>query len=128
MLNLYFWFDVRPSVFVPVIFWVLLVVFVALVLAAIYLSWRSKKNYKETRNFGKLFAKLVNWSTTVGVVGLILVFFKQSHIVYLGMRIWLALWLVIAVVWLGFIVKYYLVEVPKIRKEIEQKEQLRKYL
>jgi uncharacterized membrane protein len=62
------------------------------------------------------------------LAGLILFFLKYQRIPYLGMRLWLILWLAACAIWLGFIVKYIIIDLPRLREEKKQKEQLLKYI
>jgi len=125
--KLSFWFDVIPDPYTLPVFWVLIGVFaltVILGLAALFFL----KKYRENKLAKKVWSKFMSWGYTVGLVGLLLVFFKQQRAPYFGMRIIMGIWLLVVLVWLGFILKFWLLEAPKIKKEKQAKEQLRKYL
>jgi hypothetical protein len=47
---------------------------------------------------------------------------------YLGMRAWFAIWLLVHLVWLVFVLKFILLEVPKAKKEVARKREFQKYL
>lgn len=125
--KLSFWFDITPEPYTLVVFWGLIGFFslaIILGLAALFFL----RKYQENKLAKKVWSKLMSWSYSAGLVGLILIFFRQQRAPYFGMRIIVAIWLAIVFVWLGFILKFWLLEVPKIKKEQEVKQQLRKYL
>jgi len=127
MLTLSYWFDTYPFFFTPIFFWGFLGLFmIAIVFGAICLKIITKGKVNKTSH--KVWLKLRSWSFSLGIVGLILVFFKQQRTPYLGMRIWLLVWLIICLIWLIFIVKYLLINVPKIKKEEIEKKEFEKYL
>ena len=122
-----FWFDIFPEPFTK---WALIacLVILGLILAgAVYCFWRQSLPGL-TNPVRKLIIKLGNWSLSLSLIGLALVFFKYQMVPYFGMRIWLPLWALICLVWGLFIVKYWLVEMPKVMMEIERKKSLNKYL
>ena len=65
---------------------------------------------------------------TMGLWGLVWMFFRQENIALLGWRFWLMLWLVIVLWWLARIMRYVVKRVPEIKKEKEEIEKLAKYL
>ncbi len=126
-LQLSFWFDTYPSPFSPVIFWICLGLF-AFGLALAIVSLVLQKKFRADKITFTVYEKLKNFGFGFGSVGLILTFFKQQQAIYLGMRIWLALWLLASLLWLGLVLKYLLFKAPALRLEKKKKEELRKYL
>lgn len=121
-----FWFDTRPLPFEPTARWAVVGMFTAAIVfafACIYF-----KKIKDGSLSWKIWSKWFNWSLSFGIVGLILTFLKQERIAYLGMRIWLIILLASYLIWLGFILKYLVLEVPRIKEEKRRKEELKKYL
>jgi hypothetical protein len=55
-------------------------------------------------------------------------FLKQQRAAYLGMRVWLMLWLLVCFIWLLFIIKYIVKEVPRIKEERLARKEFDKYL
>jgi len=125
--DFYFWFDKFPDAFNKTALIVFLAVFGLLFLFAVYCFWhQSAKSLTGVQR--KLYNKLGNWSICFSVLGLALVFFKYEMIPYFGMRLWLPLWVVICLVWAGFIVKYIKFEAPAALAESERRKALQKYL
>lgn len=126
LLSTSFWFDVRPLPFATLYLWIFIGILAAAIIfgfACVYI--RAKKSGPLA---WKVWSKLVHWAFSFGLVGLILVFFKEERIIYLGMRVWLILWGLISLLWLGFVLKFILVETPKIKEEKRRKEEIKKYL
>jgi len=127
ILNFSFWFDVFPLPFMPVIFWSLIGVLAAAVLLAIAgLIIRRKK--MSDLLLKRVWSKLIHWGFSFGLIGLFLAFLKQERVPYLGMRLWLAIWLLACFIWLAFVLKYIFLDVPKMRKEKQERDQLLKYI
>lgn len=70
----------------------------------------------------------VNFLLTMGILGLIWMFFRQERIPVLAWRAWLLAWLAIAAIWKYKIVRYSLKRIPVIRAEQAAREQKEKYL
>jgi len=126
--DLNFWFDIRPSIFTGYSIWL----FLGLALVGIILGFIAlylQKKYRQTDKISmKIWKKLSNLGFSFGIVELILMFFKQQRAPYLGMRIWLFLWIIISLVWLVFILKYIFKTVPQLRAEKQRQADLKKYL
>ena len=60
--------------------------------------------------------------------GLFFVFLRQVETPYLAMRFLFLVWLITALVWFGFIIKYWIVKVPKIKEEKTKQAEIKKYL
>jgi len=127
LLKFSYWFDTYPLFFTPVFFWVLLSLFLALTILGTYLAVRVSKQKMDSLK-KKIFSKFFHWSLSAGIAGLILVFFKQQRTPYLGMRIWILIWLIICFIWLIFVLKFLFRQVPKIKKEQQEKQEFEKYL
>jgi hypothetical protein len=74
------------------------------------------------------YTKLVHLFTTIGILGYVYLFFAWQGVVLLGGRFWLLILGLVFVVWLGFIIKYFITEVPTKRQEIEKRRQIEKYI
>jgi len=126
-LKISFWFDITPDPYMLQVFWGLIIIFaLVVVLGAVSLFFLKK--YQHNKLVRRIWSKLMSWSYSIGLVGLLLVFFRQQKAPYFGMRIVMFIWLVVAIIWLFFILKFRLLQVPKIKKEQQRKEELRKYL
>lgn len=126
-LKISFWFDITPDPYTLKVFWGLIVIFaLAIILGSASLFFLKK--YQDNKLVKKVWSKFMSWGYSAGLIGLLLIFFRQQKAPYFGMRIIMALWLAVVAVWLFFILKFWLLEVPKIKKEQQRKEELRKYL
>ena len=76
----------------------------------------------------KAFRRLFHLLLTMGIIGYVYLFFAWQGIPLLSARFWLLLWLIIVLIWLGFILKYLFFAVPKLRKDIDRKRKFEKYL
>lgn len=125
--QLSFWFDIFPLPFTPATFWTVLGLFLAgLALGVVTLFFQKK--FSANKLVKRIWVKLTGFGLSFGLAGLFLTFLKQQRISYLGMRIWLGLWLLVCLVWLGFILKYIVLDMPKLKGEKKKKEELEKYL
>ena len=122
-----FWFDAYPLPFNQPAFWVFTGVFLAGIALGFILYYLQAKKLGD-KLLLKAFRKFTNFGFSFGMVGLILVFFKHQRVPYLGMRIWLTLWLLACLGWLIFILKYALLDLPKLKKEKERQKEFEKYL
>lgn len=76
----------------------------------------------------KAWRRLYHLGLTMGITGLVFFFFAWQGVALLAARFWLVIWLVSLLIWLGFIGKYWFLEIPKLRSEIEHKRKFEKYL
>lgn len=72
--------------------------------------------------------KLQLWGFSTGLLGLLLMFFREVRAVYLGSRIWLLLWLIVVIIWLGFILYYWKIKLPLKIKDQKEKAEFEKWL
>ncbi|MFH1867044.1 MAG: hypothetical protein ABIJ81_03105 [Patescibacteria group bacterium] len=76
----------------------------------------------------KLFRRLGNLFITIGLLAALSIFFTQTATPLLGARWWFLLWLVIAIVWLVFILRYACWQMPKQLKKGRDLHEFSKYL
>jgi len=126
LLNFSFWFDVLPLPFMPVFLWATIIFFGLAIIFSLVCLWLRKKS--EGYIVKKTWFKLYSWSLSLGLVGLFLTFLKEERIAYLGMRVWLVLWVLICLVWLIFILKFVFLEIPKMKEEKRKQAEIKKYL
>jgi len=90
--------------------WSLIVIFFIMFLAAIVIvivSWRNRNIV-----YKKLFSKIYTMLITIGLVGLLLLFFRYENVYFLSGRFLLLFLVVALLVWLGFIVYYGIRKFP----------------
>lgn len=119
-------FDLRPSL----TGWglrAMLILFVAFCVAGIVIKVVQK--IKKIQHIeGKLLHKYFACFTTMGALGLILTGLRYETVYILGSRLWLLIWFVAFVIWLGTIIKFQYKVVPVAKKQFEQKKLFAKYL
>ena len=129
ILSVPFWLEVNPGdlsdLFEKMFLAVLVVCYVFYAASKI-----SEKKLISRRNFimAKFCSKVANYLLTMAVAFTFIFFFRYEAIPYLGGRFWILIWVITALVWLIYLIRYYLVETARQRKELESKQRLRKYL
>jgi len=119
-------FSFRPSAMQPRAIIILAAVFGLLIILGIIS--RIKVNKTKDGLKIKAWRRLFHLFLTVGILGLVYLFFAWQGIALLAGRFWLLVLGLVALVWGGFITKYLLLEVPKLRKDIEEKRKFEKYI
>ena len=104
-----------------------LIFFILMLVAAIVLFVLSNKKGLESY-VKRLLAKIASLLGWMGAVALILFFFRYEAVPFLSRRFWYGLWCVGIIIWIVFILRYWLKEVPRQRQERIAKERLKKYL
>ena len=125
LLKMDYWFS-QPYIAHDFAFWVVLIFFLGLILAGIVLFFL--KSYNQDKANKVILSKLGNFGVSMGLLGLMWLFFRQQRVSFLAWRFWLLLWLLIAVWWATKILKYALKRLPQIKQEKEAKARLDKYL
>ena len=126
LLNWSFWFDAYPLPFNQAAYYALGAIF--LLAIALGVVSRILKKKSADKLVQAVWSKLASFGFSLGIVGLILAFLKHQRAPYLGMRLWLSLWLLICLAWLVFILKYIFLDIPKIRRAKQAKAEFDKYL
>ncbi len=120
-----YWFS-QPHTAYDWAFWPVVLVFGGLILSGIVLYViRSSKTEKTDQ---VVFGRFGNFGITMGLIGLLWLFFRQERVAFLAWRFWLLLWLLLAAWWIGKILEYIVKRLPIIKKERLEKERIRKYL
>lgn len=123
LLNLSFWFDLRPPALLP-IFNYLFIAFIVLLLILMIASFKLKDKKKAYKG---VFISLYNFSFTNTIIGLIFLFFNYQRVPFLAARFWFLFWAILIIVWLYFIYKK-IKKVPILREKLQAQEEFNKYL
>lgn len=75
-----------------------------------------------------LLARVGAFGFTMGLTGLLLFWFRQESIFFLGWRLWYLVWFIIMALWLGKLLKYSFKRLPIIKAEHAARMQKEKYL
>jgi len=110
-----YWFETYPAPFSGVYFWIIVSSAAgSFILGLAFSLFSDKFNDPSMR---RVFKKLGSLGMTFGALTGISFFFTQTSTPTLGSRFWFALWIILALVWLGFIIKYAVIVAPKERME-----------
>ncbi|MBU1146171.1 hypothetical protein KKD80_01325 [Patescibacteria group bacterium] len=127
LLDLNFWFALRPSAIGNQTVIILAIGFAIFLVLAIVCGILAKAK-KQNPPLVKLFRKLKKMFSTMAVLGFIVLFFSYEQIYLLGSRFWFLLWFIGLIVWVVFISLYAVGKMPKEKDELEKKQKYLKYL
>lgn len=130
LLSLSYWFSTRPVPLSSMYFKILLVLFCAFFVFSILLKLVVKFKKKDKMfdiYTARLFNKSFSMFFTVSLLGLAWLFFSYERTPILSMRFLFAIIFIVFVIWLVFVVKY-LLKIPGLRKELNEKKEFEKYL
>jgi hypothetical protein len=124
LLTISYWVIIRPGQIEPFLFQGL-VIFIAILVLITLISYLLKK--RKSGLYFKIWAKLNTFSLSNFIIGLFLLFFIREQLPFLAMRLWLLVWILSMLVWLGFIVKQ-LIKIPEIKKKAKEEKEFQKYI
>ena len=121
-----YWFGTYPPPFTGFYFWLIVGSAGGSFLLGLVFSFiGSRFKDPSTR---KIIKRLGTLALTFGALMAINFFFTQTSTPTLGSRFWFAGWFLMALIWLGFILKYILRVAPKERAERNKQLEYQKYL
>lgn len=106
---------------------VLISVFSIFTLAAI-IAWFWGRAQKEDLVNKKVATKFSTFCFTLGLIGWVLFFMRQTRVYFFDRRFWLIFWGVGTIVWFFFLAKYILKKAPTARKSLKERREFEKYL
>lgn len=125
--NPLYWLSISPLNVSGNTVWILFGVGLLLLVSGFVVPFVLKKRFKDTflrKGFEQISTALI----TMGLIGLFLVFCSYERANFLGGRFWYPLWIIGAVVWKIFIIKYFYKDVPKKRIEKNSRVLKQEYL
>jgi amino acid transporter len=123
LLTANYWFDLRPESFVLLGQKIFLSFIVLLGVAALAIAV-FKKRGGIYRGFLK---RTYSFCLSNALIGLVLLFFNYEMVPFFAARFWLAIWLIIMLIWLFYILRG-LKTIPAQKKNREAEKELKKYL
>ncbi|MEA3272392.1 MAG: hypothetical protein U9P90_01860 [Patescibacteria group bacterium] len=127
LLSLKFWFSLQPVPLLPVYEFILLAIFAFLVVASIVL-----KIVFSNKKFGSRLARRITrlrlMFLTMGIIGLVFLFFTYERAFVLGARFWFLVWGVGFLVWLGILLYDLFKKMPIELKNCDKQDHYEKYL
>lgn len=127
LFTLDFWFDAYPA---PLsVFWErLLFAFFGGLLIIGALARIVMNHKKIEKHAADIVARVAGMFVNMGIFGVVLFFFAYQRIPTLGSRFWFLLWGIGLIVWIVYIVRYSIREVPKRRTLETECQKIKKYL
>ena len=125
LLRMDYWFS-QPFSAHGGVFWFFVFFFLVLILGGIIS--RIICQYKKEKTDKVILKRFSTFGMSLGLLGIIWIFFRQEKVVFLAWRFWLILWSVLAVWWLAKIFDYIVRRVPQIKAEKEERHKRNKYL
>jgi len=104
---------------------ILLVIFIGALIVAISATAKLKNQTGVKR---QALIKLQIWGWSTGLVGLLLMVFREVRTLYLGSRLYLLLWLIIIFIWLGFVLHHRFIQMPKKMRDLKDQAEFDKWL
>jgi len=98
-----------PNLFIWKIF---IGIAIASIIIGIIATVLARRTRKDNLRF-KPWYRLSIWGYVSGLLILVLAFFRFQNAFFLGMRLWIFTWLLGMLIWLGFIIKYWIKDLPK---------------
>ncbi len=108
--------------------YVLLVLFLLYLVLGVISLILSRTMKKKKPYYLKPLRKFYTYFFTLGSTGLILFFFRQERVYLFNLRFWLLLWFVVGLVWLFFIIRYLILDLPDEKRRMRELEVYRRYL
>lgn len=103
-------------------------IFCLIILLGICLWFLLNSMSKKQAAYLNLRVRYFTYCLTIGIIGLVLVFFHFEGIAYLAMPFWLIILTIIAMVWLGWLLSYTFIQIPQQIIQCRQKQEFEKYL
>lgn len=127
LFSLSFWFTLQQNALSPGFargFFILFAL-VVIVGAVIRLISRQKK---DDRYVKRLYRKAAALAITMGLLGLLWLFFAFEEVYLFGARFWFLIWLVGLGTWIGFTLQFAQKRIPELRQEDAHLAEVNKYL
>jgi hypothetical protein len=124
--NLRHLFNLRPEAMTQRAIIILTVIFGLLLILGIAAKMIQPKTKDGLKIKG--YRRLTHLGLAMGILGFVYLFFAWQGVALLAARFWLLLWAISLAVWGAFIAKYLLKDVPKLRRDIENKRKFDKYI
>lgn len=128
LLKLSYWFDRRPPAIEQNFQTFFFYFFGAMLVLALVINVLVRKKKKEDPWVAQGFQKISSWCLSMGISGLALIFFSFERLPVLSMRFLFILWIIGAIVWAVFIIKFFVKKIPAEKRKIKEHQTLKKYI
>ncbi len=127
LLSLKYWFVLRTGVLSADTRQLLFIVFGACLVLALILRLMVYLK-RSNLDLARLFKKIYYFFLINTLVGFIWLFFRAEAVPMFGARFWVLLLFIGDLIWLFYIVKYGIKQMPQEKKERSDRQQFKKYL
>ena len=126
LLDSQYWFALWPGdANLP--FWRVIIIIASLqIIAAIVIHLMARRR-ADTIDRRWLW-RLRNWASASGIIFLVLAFFRLQNAYFLSMRFFVFGWIAASGLWLLWLIKILLRDLPRRRKSLAERETFQKYL
>ncbi|MFA7653678.1 MAG: hypothetical protein WCX97_01380 [Candidatus Magasanikbacteria bacterium] len=125
LLKLDYWFS-QPYIAYGTTKWLWVIIFLVLILTG--LIFRILQNIGKDNAYKEIFRRGSNLGLTIGLLGIVWLFFRQERVPFLAWRFWLLFLIIGGIFWKVKLLFYYFKRLPAIRAEKQQRELKNKYL
>ncbi len=126
LLDVFFWFDLTPVRLSAPFELGFFVIFAVAILAG--LVFRILKKTRQDKFAKILFARAASACLWMGMAGLVWLFLAYEEIQIFGARFWFLVWLIIGLVIIVSLIRYWKIKVPQLRLLEQSKAEANRYL
>ena len=127
LFSLSFWFSLQQNALSPGFARAFFILFALIVIVGAVIRLMSRQK-KEDRYTTRLYRKAAAVGITMGLLGLVWLFFAFEEVYLFGARFWFLIWLVGLATWIGFVVQFGKKRIPELRKEDAHLAEANKFL
>ena len=127
LLTLHYWFNLSPGPWLDEYLKIVYAVFGLLIILGL-MAWMFVGKNKKNKLIVAVWHKIQQASLTIGISGLLLIFFRQQRVYFLSMPFLMLLLVIGAIVWIYFIYKYIVKILPEKKEELKKRKEKEKYL
>ncbi len=127
LLTLHYWFNLSPGPWLDEYLKIVYAIFGLLIILGL-IAWMFAGKNKKTKLVFSVWHKVQQASLTIGISGLLLIFFRQQRIYFLSMPFLMLLLVIGAIVWAYFIYNYIVKILPVKKEELKKRKEKEKYL
>ncbi len=128
LLDYHYWLNSYPVPLGPSLAGGIFVFFAWFLLTSLILHLISHGMHEKNALKADNLKRIVHLLSTIGFLGLLILFFSYEQLPFLGMRFWFFLLFILFLVWLIRIIIYIICDYPKKKSIQEDRERLLKYL
>jgi prepilin signal peptidase PulO-like enzyme (type II secretory pathway) len=102
-------------------------IFIALLIFFLISAIISGSIKTKRKIYNSFWLKFYDFALINLIIGIVFFFFNYQQVPFLSARFWLAIWAILIIIWLFYLIKK-LKKIPKEKEKIKEKENFNKYL